>query len=254
MDGEDRDGPRERRQYPREPITLAVEYDSAEELLGDVTDNLSAGGLCVSTRGALAVRDRVDLVLSFPGLIAPISVAGVVQWAEAGDGDEGEQKVGIALADPDGDAATQLESILDRVRRGDPSAVSRVLKLLVVEDNPHVADLIRDGLRGWQLRDSGDLPVFTFRTAHDGRQALDLLAAEAFDALILDIYLPVIDGVTVIERIRAQKGLRSLPIIAVSAGGSTVRENALHAGADFFLDKPMRLRQIIDTMRRLVSL
>ncbi|HET6610964.1 MAG TPA: response regulator [Kofleriaceae bacterium] len=252
MDGEDRDGQSDRRHDPREPITLAVEYDSAEELLGDVTENLSASGLCVTTHGELAGGEPVDLVLSFPGLIAPIAIAGVVRWVRPDD--DGIHQAGIALADPEGEAATQLEAILDRVRRRDPDTVGRVLKLLVVEDNPHVADLIRDGLRGWQLRDSGDLPVFTFRTAHDGRQALDMLAAESFDALILDIYLPVLDGVTVIERIRAQKGLRALPIIAVSAGGASVRENALRAGADFFLDKPMRLRQIIDTMRRLVSI
>jgi CheY-like chemotaxis protein len=88
----------------------------------------------------------------------------------------------------------------------------------------------------------------------NGREALDLLRAEPFDALIIDVYLPVIDGAHVIEKVRTVLGMKSLPIIAVSAGGPGAREAALGAGADIFLDKPMRLRQIVDTMRQLMKL
>jgi CheY-like chemotaxis protein len=45
-----------------------------------------------------------------------------------------------------------------------------------------------------------------------------------------------------------------MPVVAVSAGGAAAREAAMAAGADFFLDKPMRLADIVDTIRRLADL
>src|SRR5436853_102109 len=79
-----------------------------------------------------------------------------------------------------------------------------------------------------------------------GRDALDLLRRRPFDAAIIDIYLPVIDGAHVIHTLRTELKL-TIPVIAVSAGGPSVRELALEAGADMFIDKPMRLRHVIET-------
>jgi CheY-like chemotaxis protein len=93
---------------------------------------------------------------------------------------------------------------------------------------------------------------FVVRQAEDGRQAIEILRKETFDALIVDVYLPVIDGAKVIATARGELGLLSLPIIAVSAGGDTARRSALDAGANIFLDKPMRLRQVIDTIQKLM--
>ena len=94
---------------------------------------------------------------------------------------------------------------------------------------------------------------FVVRSAEDGRQAIELLRREQFDALIIDVYLPVLDGPKVIAQARHELGLTDLPIIAVSAGGDSARRSALEAGANIFLDKPMRLRQVIDTIQRLVT-
>jgi CheY-like chemotaxis protein len=123
----------------------------------------------------------------------------------------------------------------------------------VVEDNPHVASFLGDGLTGSNKRSGSDV-AFIVRTAPNGREALALLRSETFDALIIDIYLPVIDGAHVIDKVRTELGLANLPVIAVSAGGPSAREAALAAGANIFLDKPMRLRQVVETMRQLMKL
>jgi CheY-like chemotaxis protein len=70
--------------------------------------------------------------------------------------------------------------------------------------------------------------------------------------VIIDVYIPIIDGPRVIMAARNELGLASLPIIAVSAGGEPARDAALEAGANIFLDKPMRLRRVIETMQRLL--
>ena len=59
---------------------LFVEYEGADDLVGDFTENLSSGGTFVSTARPLPIETRVRLVLSFPGLLEPISIEGVVRW------------------------------------------------------------------------------------------------------------------------------------------------------------------------------
>ena len=93
----------------------------------------------------------------------------------------------------------------------------------------------------------------TVESAYDGRQAVEILRREEFDALIIDVYLPVLDGPKVISQARSELGLANLPIIAVSAGGEAARAAALEAGANIFIDKPMRLRQVMDTIQRLLA-
>jgi len=238
----------EKRRHERAPVTLRVEYDGADDLVGDYTDNLSRGGTFVATTRTLELGTAVRLVLSFPGLLEPIRIDGVVRWVR-GDDDPG---VGIEFAEgPDRESLTE---VVERIKSRDPRTVSRVVNVLVVEDNAHVAEMIRDGLRGSSRRSFGDQLAFDFRMASNGQEALELMRERGFDVAIIDVYLPVMDGAALIAAVRSEPTLRQLPIIAVSAGGDSARKQALAAGADMFIDKPMRLRQVIETMRRLMNL
>jgi uncharacterized protein (TIGR02266 family) len=239
----------EKRRDTREPVTLFVEYEGADDLVGDFTENLSTGGTFVTTNRPLPLETRVHLVLSFPGLLEPIAIEGTVRWVR-GESEEGDAGAGIEFADGPGRDA--LASVIERIRNKDPRTVSRLFRVLVVEDNRHVAELIQEGLRGSTRRDFGNGVSFAFRNAEDGRAAVEILRRETFDALIIDVYLPILDGPKVIAQARSELGLSELPIIAVSAGGDAARRSALEAGANIFLDKPMRLRQVIDTIQRLL--
>ncbi len=238
----------EKRRDGREPVTLFVEYDGADDLVGDFTENLSSGGTFVVTNRELPVGTPVQLVLSFPGLLAPIAVDGEVRWTRH----EGDTP-GAGIEFHAGSSRDELAAMVERIRDGDPRIVSRLFRVLVVEDNKHVAELIQDGLRGSSKRDFNGGISFAFRSAEDGRQAVEILRREKFDALIIDVYLPVLDGSKVISQARSELGLADLPIIAVSAGGDAARHSALEAGANIFIDKPMRLRQVIDTIQRLLQ-
>lgn len=240
----------EKRRDGREAVTLFVEYDGADDLVGDFTENLSSGGTFVATNRDLPIGTRINLVLSFPGLLEPIAIEGTVRWKRHEAGTEGDAGAGIEFAP--GPARDALAAVIDKVRTRDPKTVSRLFRVLVVEDNKHVAQLITEGLRGSSRRDFGGVS-FVFRSAEDGRAAVEILRREKFDALIIDVYLPVVDGPKVIQQARTELGLTELPIIAVSAGGDSARRAALEAGANIFLDKPMRLRQVIDTMQRLLA-
>ncbi len=241
----------EKRRDTREPVTLFVEYEGADDLVGDFTENLSSGGTFVATNRELPIGTRVHLVLSFPGLLERVAIEGIVRWTRA-EGEDGDGGAGIEFVE--GPSRDQLAVMVERIRSRDPRTVTRAYRVLVVEDNRHVAALLQEGLRGSSRRDFGGSVSFVFRNAEDGRAAVEILRRERFDALIIDVYLPILDGPKVISQARTELGLAELPIIAVSGGGEPARQLALEAGANIFLDKPMRLRQVIETMRRLLGI
>lgn len=237
----------DKRSDVRTPVRLIVDYDGADDFLGDYTENLSRGGTFVLTSRQLEVGAHINLVLSFPGLLAPVSIEGIVRWTRGGE------QPGVGIEFLQGSGRERLASIVERIEARDARVVSRVLAVLVVEDNPHISKLIQDGLEATARRDPDSDLSFTVASAGDGAAALALLKAHHFDVAIVDVYLPVIDGRAVIDQVRRALGL-VLPIIAMSGGGEIARRAALEAGATTFLDKPMRLRSVIDSIRELTKL
>ncbi|GAB4515473.1 MAG: hypothetical protein Tsb0020_34050 [Haliangiales bacterium] len=238
----------DKRRYPRTPVVLRVDYDGPDELVFDYTENLSSRGVFLKTSRAFQIGDRIRLMLSFPGLLEPLGLDGTVRWMRS------DTDPGVGVEFDDGEERDRVAVLIERVRQRDPRMVNRLIRVLVVEDNPHVARLIQAGMLGSTERYFGDGLAFNFRTAANGRDALDLLASDTFDALIIDVYLPILDGASVITHIRADERVRHLPVIAVSAGGPGARDAAMAAGADFFIEKPMRLRQLLDTMGKLLDI
>jgi CheY-like chemotaxis protein len=187
-------------------------------------------------------------VLSFPGLIQPIAIEGLVRWTRL-DNPDGGWSVGVELDDT---GREHLAAVVERIRKRDVKVVSTPVRVLVVEDNRHVAELLEGGLRATQLA-PGRAASFVFQVAADGRTAVEILARETFDVLIIDVYLPILDGAQVISQARGRLGLTELPIIAVSAGGEAARRSALTAGADVFIEKPVRLRDVRETVQRMLA-
>ena len=229
----------------REEITLFVEYEGAEDILGDYTENLSAGGTFVATSREIAIGTEVKLVLQFPGLLRPLALTGVVRWKR-------EDLPGCGIEFVDATERTSMLAVMEQIRNRDPRTVQQPSRLVLVEDNSHIAALIEEGLTSSSQRSFGNRLVFQFRHASNGRDACEMLRNETFDAMIVDVYLPIIDGPAVVRFARQELGLSKLPIIAVSGGGTVAKNAALEAGADLFLDKPMRLKQVIETMQRLM--
>ncbi len=238
----------EKRRDPRKPIRLVVEYDGADDLIGDYTENLSSGGTFIVTNRELPVGSRVSLVLAFPGLLEPIAIAGVVRWVRG----KTAGGAGVGIEFEPGDVRDRFSAAIERVRERDPKTVARVIELLVVEDNLHLAEMIERGLLASMRRDTS-CPSFSIRSVPDGRSALEALQTAPCDVMIIDVYLPLVDGSRVISTARRALGLQELAIIAFSGGGDGARHAALGAGANVFLDKPMRLREVLETIQRLVS-
>jgi CheY-like chemotaxis protein len=132
-------------------------------------------------------------------------------------------------------------------------AESRIVHVLLVEDNPHVAELITDGLDGAARREMAGEVAFVFDVVGDGQMALERLQTVRPDLIILDVYMPVMDGAQFLRHVRARPETEKTPVIALSAGGPAAREAAMSAGADVFLDKPLRLNEVLGAASRLLK-
>ncbi len=129
----------------------------------------------------------------------------------------------------------------------------RIVRVLLVEDNPHVAELITDGLDGAARREMGGRVAFIFDVVGDGQMGLDRLQTVEPDLIILDVYMPVMDGAQFLRHVRAKETTKHTPVIALSAGGPSAREAAMSAGADVFLDKPLRLNEVLGAASKLLA-
>ncbi|WP_297362536.1 sensor histidine kinase, partial [Thauera sp.] len=119
--------------------------------------------------------------------------------------------------------------------------------VLVVDDSAMNRDLVERALA---------LEGATATLAADGRQALERLkgGAQAFDAVLMDVQMPVLDGLSATRSIRGELGLSALPVIAFTAGVRAEQQAAARAaGADDVLPKPMDLEQLTQVLLRWIG-
>jgi len=139
-----------------------------------------------------------------------------------------------------------------------PSATPR---LLYVEDESEIAGIVVE-LLGDEYRidhaSSGEEGLrlalgrrYDVALAEDGREALDRLAAEELDAVVLDIAMPHVDGLEVCRRMR-QAGDRTPILMLTARDAIDDRVAGLDAGADDYLVKPFALRELLARLRALL--
>lgn len=116
------------------------------------------------------------------------------------------------------------------------------VRILVVEDDPKIASFVVKG-----LKQSG----FAVDHCPDGEQGLDLASVTNYDAAVVDILMPKLDGLSLVQRLRA-KGVR-VPVIFLSAKASVDdRVRGLQAGGDDYLTKPFAFTELLARVQALI--
>lgn len=116
------------------------------------------------------------------------------------------------------------------------------MRFLVVEDEVRIADFLERGLQS---------AGYAVDVAHNGQTALDMVHSADYDLIILDMMLPDMDGLKVLEKVRNRKA--SPPVLILSARGTVDdRVKGLETGADDYLVKPFAFIELLARVRVLL--
>jgi DNA-binding response OmpR family regulator len=117
-------------------------------------------------------------------------------------------------------------------------------KILVVEDHPETRDIITI-----LLEENG----YNVSEARDGYEGIVMAAAERPDLIVTDLNLPIVYGVEMIRILRQRPEYRNTPILAITALGSEHTREAINAGADHTMAKPLEPDSFLFFVRQLLK-
>ena len=116
------------------------------------------------------------------------------------------------------------------------------MRILLVEDDKKIASFVSKGFKA---------AGFAVDHVQDGEEGLDLASTEPYDAAIVDIMLPKLDGLTLIKLLRREK--INTPVIILSAKGSVDdRIKGLNTGSDDYLTKPFSFSELLARVQALI--
>ena len=116
------------------------------------------------------------------------------------------------------------------------------MRLLLAEDNPAAASHVAAGLRD---------AAYAVDLAQDGSEALWLAENTAYDALVIDINMPGVDGISLVRRLR-RDGINTPAIFVTARDAVADRIQGLDAGGDDYLVKPFSLEELLARLRALL--
>jgi two-component system chemotaxis response regulator CheY len=120
-------------------------------------------------------------------------------------------------------------------------------RILIVEDSPTMRQLLVFALKrikGAELIE-----------AQDGMDGLRKVTSDHFDLALVDINMPVMDGLKLISLIRAEESLKEMPIVVITTEGAKEdRERALSLGADEYLTKPIQANRVLSVAKSMLKI
>jgi two-component system chemotaxis response regulator CheY len=120
-------------------------------------------------------------------------------------------------------------------------------RILIVEDSPTMRQLLVFALKRLQGVELVE--------ARDGMDGLRKVTSDHFDLALVDINMPVMDGLKLIHLIRDEESLKGMPIVVITTEGAEEdRARALALGADEYLTKPVQANRVLAVVKGLLKL
>ncbi len=120
-------------------------------------------------------------------------------------------------------------------------------RILITEDSPTMRQLLVFALKR--------LKQVEIVEAQDGMDGLRKVSSDHFDLALIDINMPVMDGLKLISLIRGEENLKDMPIIVITTEGAQEdRERALALGADEYLTKPILANRVLQVAKSLLKI
>lgn len=116
------------------------------------------------------------------------------------------------------------------------------MRILIIEDERHLAKILKKG-----LEENG----FIVDMRHDGDEGLYMAETNPFDAILLDILLPKMDGLTILNKLRAKN--IGVPVLMLTAKGELEdRVKGLNTGADDYIVKPFDFQELLARLNAVI--
>jgi len=123
--------------------------------------------------------------------------------------------------------------------------LAKTFHVLVVDDSPTMRRMIVTALRG--------LGSLKFSEAGSGLEALERMTLTSIDLMILDLNMPEMHGIEVLQFVRAHNTFRGLPVIVLTTrGDESSRAEAAASGATDYMTKPFEVRELLELVRNLL--
>jgi two-component system chemotaxis response regulator CheY len=125
--------------------------------------------------------------------------------------------------------------------------MDRRFRILIVEDSPTMRQLLVFALK--RLRNAD------ITEAQDGMDGLRKVTSDDYDLALIDINMPVMDGLKLISLIRDEESLKDMPIVVITTEGAREdRERALALGANEYLTKPIQANKVLQIAKGLLKI
>ena len=122
-----------------------------------------------------------------------------------------------------------------------------MLDVMIVDDSAAIRKILR------RVLDQTDLVIDKVHEAGDGLEALELLKTHTVQLILSDINMPNMDGIELLQRLKANEELRSVPVVMVTTEGSQARVmQAIELGAAGYVKKPFTAAQIKEKLTGIV--
>jgi two-component system chemotaxis response regulator CheY len=119
-------------------------------------------------------------------------------------------------------------------------------RILIVEDSPTMRQLLVFALS--RLRD------VEIVEAQDGMDGLRKVSGDTFDLALIDINMPIMDGLKLISLMRGEDAMKDIPIVVITTEGAQEdRDRALQLGADEYLTKPIQTNRVLAVAKSLLE-
>jgi len=117
-------------------------------------------------------------------------------------------------------------------------------RILLVEDNKHLRELICLAL---------ELDSYLIEARGDGREAIDFLKENEVDLIILDLFMPVLDGKYVLHWLRNEKKSNTPVLVMTAMTDAKTLLNIMECGANYVMNKPLHMEQISTAINKLLD-
>jgi two-component system chemotaxis response regulator CheY len=222
----------ERRVSPRVTALLKIEYPNKTGFFVDYLIDLSEGGLFI---------------------LKPIPLRGIVRRLASDK--EKNPGVGVEFIFTDDETKKAVGRLVHQFEAEEeqPAAKAAPYRILVTDDNQRVLEMFKFALERMQLEGKRAERPTEIYTATNGREALDVIQSVPLDLVILDQYMPELDGMSVLRLMRAEPAFKDTPVVMISTDHEQLKMTSLRSGANLFVAKPVRAMTLLNTLSALIG-